>query len=107
MGLLSRLGISKERQGSLAGSPNTQAGCYAGAAGVAAEIQGDGGGDRESCEAEGGRGRGSGGLSHCKMHYMEAQMDQWAVVCCDAKCVLPQTHIDKNTCRQKQNLPYQ
>lgn len=45
----------------------------------------------ESCEAERGRGRGSGGLSHCKMHCREAQMDQWAVVCCDAKCVLAHT----------------
>lgn len=47
----------------------------------------------ESCEAEGGRGRGSGGLSRCKMHCREAQMDQWAVVCCDANCVLWHIYI--------------
>lgn len=51
----------------------------------------------ESCEAVGGRGRGSGGLSRCKMHCREAQMDQWAVVCCDAKCVLPDTKIKTKT----------
>lgn len=97
LGLLGRLGISREGHGSLAGSPTTPAGCYTGAAGVVAEIQGDEGGGRESCEAEGGRGRGSGGLSHCEMHCWEAQMDQWAAVCCDAKCELPHTHPYINT----------
>lgn len=47
MGLLGRLGISREGHGSLAGSPTTPAGCYTGAAGVVAEIQGDEGGGRE------------------------------------------------------------
>lgn len=49
--------------------------------------------ERESCEAEGGRGRGSGGLSRCKMHCREAQMDQWAVMPSLCYC----THIHKDT----------
>lgn len=101
MGLLGRLGISREGHGSLAGSPTNPAGCYTGAAGVVTEIQGGVkvgmGVEGESCEAVGGRGRGSGGLSRCKMHCREAQMDQWAVVCCDAKCVLPDTKIKTKT----------
>lgn len=47
-----------------------------------------------SCEAEGGAGQGGGGLSHCKMHCGEAQMDQWAAVRCRANSVLP--HIKKH-----------
>lgn len=62
-------------------------------------FRGDEGG--ESCEAEGGRGRGSGGLSHCKMHCREAQMDQWAAVCCDAKYVLLHIRIRKDTRKKK------
>lgn len=79
----------------------TLAGCYSRAAGVVAGIQGGDEGGGESCEAEGGRGRGSGGLSHSKMHCREAQMDQWAVVCCDAKLVLPHTCIHKDARKLK------